>query len=89
MKQCAIIVFAVCVAVWVLEAEAQTAEQSFHDAAQEYVGGRLAQAGELVESGLAQFPGDPKLVALKALIDEEKERQQQSGDEFLPLIPEL
>jgi hypothetical protein len=59
---------------------AQTAETAFHGGAQVYVDGRLQEAEEVVADGLASHPGDPKLLALKALIDEEKERRQQSGE---------
>lgn len=59
---------------------AQTAETAFHGGAQVYVDGQLQEADEIVMDGLSSHPDDPKLLALKALIDEEKERRQQSGE---------
>ncbi len=61
-------------------ARGQSADVSFHDGARLFVDAEIAQAEQVVDAGLAVSPDDPKLIALKALIDEEKERQQSGSD---------
>lgn len=64
----------------VTSVSAQTADAVFHSGAQIYVGGQLQEAGDIIDEGLQLHPDDAKLLALKDLIEKEKDRQQQSGE---------
>lgn len=50
----------------------------FHPAAQQYINGNDEQAKTTVIEGLQQFPGDPKLIALKGLTKDHKKQNQQN-----------
>ncbi len=75
------ILFAISILILLAQNSAgQSPEVAFHDGARVYVDARLEEAEEIVDAGLAIDPTNPKLTALKALIQEEKDRQQQSGE---------
>lgn len=56
---------------------AQTPEDYFHSGAQSFINAELEQAINEVQTGLRQFPNDPKLNALLQKLQEEKQRKQQ------------
>jgi outer membrane biosynthesis protein TonB len=58
-------------------ASAQTAMQLFNPAAKEYIYGNTPVASNLVEQALMKFPDDEKLLKLKKLIEEQKQKQDQ------------
>ncbi len=56
-------------------ARAQSAERFFHEAGGQFIAEKVPEALQTVNAGLAAFPSDPKLQALKKKIEEE-----QKGD---------
>src|SRR5436190_2130260 len=62
---------------------AQTAEDYFHGGATNYVFGEKEKAKEQIVTGLQNFPSDPKLNQLLALMkkEEEQKQQQQKNDQ--------
>jgi type IV secretory pathway VirB10-like protein len=60
-------------------ASAQTAMQLFNPAAKEYIYGNTPVASNLVEQALVKFPDDEKLLKLKKLIEEQKQKQDQQN----------
>jgi outer membrane biosynthesis protein TonB len=57
-------------------AQAQSADELFHMASGQYIGGNNAQAVQTVDNGLRKYPKDAKLNALK-----EKLKQEQKDDQ--------
>jgi hypothetical protein len=57
---------------------AQTADDYFHTASQQYVFGQNQASKQTIEEGLRRFPNDPKLSALKDKIKEPPKQDQQS-----------
>ena len=59
------------------EAWAQSAENSFHVASNQYIQGKMQEAKSTLESALKQYPNDPKLNELKSKIKEDEKKEQQ------------
>lgn len=59
-------------------ASAQTAEEYFHAASQQFIFGQYQTSMQTVAEGLRKFPNDPKLSALKEKIKEPPKQDQQS-----------
>ncbi len=70
-----IVVFAILSAVPLLRA--QSADDYFHTAANEFINARIAPALQAVDDGLRIDPDNPRLNALKEKLEEEKQKQQQ------------
>ncbi len=60
---------------------AQTTEDFFHTAAQQYINGQYESATLTVSTALQRFPNDPKLKALAEKLKREQQEQQQNQDE--------
>jgi|ERR1051326_1149216 Ca-activated chloride channel family protein len=61
---------------------AEPAEDYFHDGAKWYIFGDTKKARTAVDTGLTNYPGDPKLLKLDALLKQEQQQNsQQSKDE--------
>jgi hypothetical protein len=63
---------------------AQTADDYFHMASQQYINGDYTTSKRTVEQALKQFPNDPKLLALKRKIKEppkQDQNQQQQNQQ--------
>jgi len=58
-------------------ANGQSADTYFHSGAQAFINADLQQAIQQVQTGLQQFPNNPKLNALMKKLKEEQQRQQQ------------
>ncbi|MRR52742.1 MAG: hypothetical protein EG825_17870 [Rhodocyclaceae bacterium] len=59
-------------------ASAQTADEYFHAASQQFIFGQYQTSKQTVAEGLRKFPNDPKLSALKEKIKEPPKQDQQS-----------
>lgn len=62
-------------------ATAATAEDFFHNGAQQYIFDELAKAKEITQRGLSLFPNDPKLKRLEELLKEEEQQQQNEQNQ--------
>ena len=60
-------------------AEAQDAASYFHEGAQLYLDGSIAEAKAVVEEGLTMAPQSAKLQALKKKLDQKRQQQNQQG----------
>ena len=60
------------------------AVERYHAGAQAYIDGELAAARAEVEAGLATAPDDARLQALRDLLDQEENEDQQQGNEGEP-----
>lgn len=57
-----------------------TADSYFHEAAQQYVAGNDAAARRAVTQGLRKAPSDPRLVALRKKLQNERRSEEKSED---------
>jgi type IV secretory pathway VirB10-like protein len=73
------------IAFGVCALSAQTASDYFHAGAQQYIHGKIPNAIATISEGLAKYPNDPDLQALKGKIKEpppqEQQNQQQGSNE--------
>ncbi|MGI9175626.1 MAG: hypothetical protein ACR2GR_09950 [Rhodothermales bacterium] len=67
-------------AVLAAPVQAQTSDDYFHGAGQEYIGDALDDALATVDEGLQTYPDDGKLQALKEKLEEEQENQKQQSE---------
>lgn len=59
----------------------QTADSYFHNGAQSFINSDLQRAIQEVQTGLQQFPNNPKLNALMQMLQKEQEQQQQQQNQ--------
>lgn len=62
-------------------AQSQTADEYFHGGAQAFINSDLQTAIDQVQTGLNQFPNNPKLNALMQKLQEEQKKQQQQQNQ--------
>jgi signal recognition particle GTPase len=67
--------------LFAVKAQAQTAGEFFNRAARSYVKTAKEQALKEVNDGLAKYPNDAKLKALKEKLNQEKEEEQQEQNQ--------
>lgn len=61
------------------ETNAQTADNYFHNSANTYYQGNIAQAKSTVLEGLQKFPNDAKLNKMKKKLDDEEQKKKGRG----------
>lgn len=76
MKKLIAFIFSLLVTTGVF-AQSQTAEYYFHGGAQSFIQSDLQAAIDQVQTGLNQYPNNPKLNALMQKLQEEQKKQQQ------------
>ncbi|MEQ8523974.1 hypothetical protein [Gracilimonas sp.] len=62
-------------------AQSQSADEYFHGGAQAFINSDVQTAIDQVQTGLNQYPNDPKLNALMQKLQEEQEKQQQQQNQ--------
>ncbi|MCP9291581.1 hypothetical protein [Gracilimonas sediminicola] len=80
MKKLMAFIFSLLVTTAVF-AQSQTAEDYFHGGAQSFIQSDLQAAIDQVQTGLNQFPNNPKLNALMQKLQEEQKKQQQQQNQ--------
>ena len=80
MKKLTLFIFSTLLATTVF-AQSQTAEDYFHGGAQSFINSDLQTAIEQVQTGLNQYPDNPKLNALMQKLQEEQKKQQQQQNQ--------
>jgi cell division protein FtsN len=81
MKKLIAVIFSLFVTTAVF-AQSQTAEDYFHSGAQSFIQSDLQAAIDQVQTGLNQYPDNPKLNALmQKLLEEQKKQQQQQNQD--------
>lgn len=80
MKKLIAFIFSLLVTTAVF-AQSQTAEDYFHGGAQSFIQSDLQTAIDQVQTGLNQYPNNPKLNALMQKLQEEQKKQQQQQNQ--------